>query len=73
MKTTHVEITYGETRSVNFQSCTVHCTLRAELDEGEDEKAARESLEWQCLRAVNEAFDRHDERVLCRLSAQEPQ
>lgn len=64
MRTLQIEVTYGETRSANFQSSTIHVTLRGELDDGEDENKCREALEWRCVAAVREAFDRADRRRL---------
>jgi hypothetical protein len=73
-KITHVEVQYGETRSVNYQSATCMAQLRAELEPGDEPDEVRGDLEMECIRAVHKAFEQRDSRraaeILARVEAQ---
>lgn len=69
MRLTHVEVTYGETRSANFQSCSAEVTLRAELESPAEEVDARAILERRCVEAVHAAHARYEERRVAALLA----
>lgn len=64
MKVTTVHVTYGETRSVNYQSCKIEIGLTAQLDENDEKDVdyVQQVLEKRCVQIVNEAFLRHNTR-----------
>lgn len=62
MQITEVSVSYGETRTVQFQSARIDVGLRATVKEGEEAEAI-ETLEKRCVAIVHEAFDRYNVRT----------
>jgi len=64
MKITEISVNYGETRSVNFQSCRIDIGLSAtiDIDSINSIDECQRVLEEKCISLVNAAFVRHFER-----------